>query len=196
MRASRVAIGVAVAGVIIAGTATPAIAARLPISSSVAKAAVTASAPGDIVGVRKAARDGLASWAITVRRADGSVVVGYVSRKSGVVFDWTVQQAPTEPVIDLDGADGGRTAAPVPPAPGDPLPTTATVDPASPIQPTTPPVTPTPAPVVPSPTPTSDVDDHANDSASDEVDDHQDDHADDHEDDHEDHDESGSSDDD
>ena len=192
MRASRIAAGATVAGVLLAGTATPALAARLPISSSVAKAAVTASAPGDIVGVRKAARDGLASWAITVRRADGSVVVGYVSRKSGVVFDWTVQQAPTEPVLDLDGADGGRTAAPVPPAPGDPLPPTATVDPASAIQPTTPAVTPTPAPVVPSPTPTSDVDDHADDSGSDDADDH----ADDHESDHEDHDESGSSDDD
>lgn len=101
---------VALAGVVLI-SAGPAQAARTVIPAETAQAKVTKKVPGDVVSVKRTKRDGFASWAVTVERADGSIVVGYVDRASGIIFDWTVQKAPGEPVIDLDGPAATLTPA-------------------------------------------------------------------------------------
>ena len=70
-----------------------------------ARATVLAAVPGKVLSVKKRTRSGFTAWAITVKRSDGSVVVGYVDVKSGIAFDWTVKAGPGEPTIDLDGSD-------------------------------------------------------------------------------------------
>jgi len=122
----------------------PAQAIRLPVASKTAQATVLKVVPGSLVKISRAKRDGFKAWAITVKRVDGSIVVGYVDRRSGHVFDWTVQQAPDEPVIDLDGPDKSRKPAPLPPAVGEPLPDDATVDSPTSRGVPTPPAPPTP----------------------------------------------------
>ena len=110
------------------GIAQPAQAARLPVTSTTALSKIQQEVPGLLTSLRKVKRDGFSAWAVTVKRSDGSVVVGYVDRKSGIVFDWTVQTAPDEPILDLDGPDRTRKPATPPPAIGEPLPPTAAVD--------------------------------------------------------------------
>ncbi len=149
------------------GLAQPAEAARLPVTSTKALRVVQEDVPGVSTSVRKVRRDGFLAWAVTITRSDGSVVVGYVDRRSGIVFDWTVQAAPNEPVLDLDGADKSRTPATPPPAVGEPLPSTAEVDqhrqPVAPTAPAAAATTPAPAPSEPTPAPSADhdSDDHA-----------------------------------
>ena len=70
-----------------------------------ARATVLTAVPGKVLSIKKKTRSGFTAWAITVKRSDGSVVVGYVDVKSGIAFDWTVKAAPGEPTIDLDGSD-------------------------------------------------------------------------------------------
>ncbi len=53
-----------------------------------AKAAVLKVAPGRVEGVSATKRGGYSAYAVKVVRADGSVVIGYVDRATGVVFDW------------------------------------------------------------------------------------------------------------
>ena len=110
------------------GVAQPAQAARLPVTSTTALTKIQQEVPGLLTSLRKVKRDGFYAWAVTIKRSDGSVVVGYVDRKSGIVFDWTVQTAPDEPILDLDGPDRSRKPATPPPAIGEPLPPTAAVD--------------------------------------------------------------------
>ena len=101
-----------------------------------ARATVLTAVPGKVLSIKKKTRSGFTAWAITVKRSDGSVVVGYVDVKSGIAFDWTVKAAPGEPTIDLDGSDS--VLAPAEPPEPVPTPTpTATATPTPSPSPTT-----------------------------------------------------------
>lgn len=102
------AVGIAVAGLSIA---VPAQATRVVVPAETAQTKVVKKVPGSVLSIARAKRDGFSAWAVTVKRKDGSIVVGYVDIKSGIIFDWTVQQGPGEPTIDLDGSGGGLTPA-------------------------------------------------------------------------------------
>lgn len=109
---ASILVGAAIVGAN-AATAAPAPAI---VPAATAQLKVVKKVPGEVLSVRRAKRDGFVSWAVTVQRRDGSIVVGYVDTKSGIIFDWTVQQSPGEPVVDLDGS--ARTLTPAaPPAP-------------------------------------------------------------------------------
>lgn len=173
--------GIAVLATVLAwlGVAQPAQAARLPVTSTTALGKIQQEVPGLLTSLRKVKRDGFYAWAVTIKRSDGSVVVGYVDRKSGIVFDWTVQTAPDEPILDLDGPDRTRKPATPPPAVGEPLPPTAAVDthpqpkPAVAAAATDQAAIPT-IPVAPASTPSTSADSHGDD------DDHDGDHDGDH----------------
>ncbi len=105
------ALGTALTGIAVTGMASPANAAG--IAATVAQSKVTKKVPGRVLSVKKTRRDGFISWAVTIQRRDGSIVVGYVDQSSGIVFDWTVQRGPGGPVVDIDGPDG--TLAPAKP---------------------------------------------------------------------------------
>ena len=64
------------------------------ISAATAKRLVLAEVPGTFVSVTKATRGGFPSFAVTVKRADGSTVTGYVDQADGVIHDWTQTAAP------------------------------------------------------------------------------------------------------
>lgn len=96
---------------------SPAQAVRTIVPAETAQAKVTRKVPGQVISVARTRRDGFRSWAVTVQRRDGSVVVGYVDIASGIIFDWTVQRRPGEPVVDLDGPAGGLTPAKPPASP-------------------------------------------------------------------------------
>jgi len=68
-------------------------AAPLLITKEQATAAVIAATGGTVQSVSSGNHSGVASFAVTVARTDGSVVTGYVDKGSGVVFDWTVEKA-------------------------------------------------------------------------------------------------------
>ena len=48
-----------------------------------------------VLGVAKATRGGLQTWAVRIERSNGEVLTGYVDRASGVVMDWVVNSGPT-----------------------------------------------------------------------------------------------------
>ncbi len=89
----------------------PVPAAQAAVIADAAQTKVTKKVPGKVLSVKKARRDGFTSWAVTVQRRDGSIVVGYVDVRSGIIFDWTVQRGPGGPVVDLDGPGGTLTPA-------------------------------------------------------------------------------------
>ena len=64
------------------------------ISAATAKRLVLAEVPGTFVSVAKATRGEFPSFAVTVKRADGSTVTGYVDQTDGVIHDWTQTAAP------------------------------------------------------------------------------------------------------
>ena len=82
-----------------ASSATPEATAPSARSISADKAVsivLNATNGGVVQSAQSTTHAGFDSWAITVKRADGSVVIGYVDRATGVAFDWVVkQQAPT-----------------------------------------------------------------------------------------------------
>ena len=66
------------------------------VSSERARAIVLAEGKGvAVVGVSKATRGGLQTWAVRIERSNGEVLTGYVDRASGVVVDWVVNSGPT-----------------------------------------------------------------------------------------------------
>ena len=77
----------------------------IKITSKAAQVKVLRKVRGEVLGITPSKRDGFTSWAVKVKRADGSIVTGYVDARSGIIFDWTVQEGPGEPVVDLDGPD-------------------------------------------------------------------------------------------
>jgi hypothetical protein len=72
------------------------------ISEATAKSLVLAEVPGTLVSVAKATRGGFPSYAVTVKRADGSTVTGYVDQADGVIHDWTQTAAPAPAYNDDD----------------------------------------------------------------------------------------------
>ena len=128
-------LGVGLVGALLFGGATPALAARTVVPAKGAEAKVTKKVPGTVLSTVRTTRDGFRAWAVRVKRGDGSIVVGFVDIASGIIFDWTVQAGPGDPVVDLDGPD--KTLEPArPPAAapadvsGDPVDPGTVADPA------------------------------------------------------------------
>ena len=92
----RVAAAAAAATVMLASALASgsALAAQDSVPAKAARATVVAKAPGQVTSVRLARRQGFTAWAVTVQRNDGSVVVGYVDARSGIIFDWAVLRPP------------------------------------------------------------------------------------------------------
>jgi len=65
-------------------------------SASDAAAIVLAATGGRATDAKQVTHGGYNAWAITVSRADGSVVKGFVEATSGVIFDWSVVSGPTQ----------------------------------------------------------------------------------------------------
>lgn len=66
------------------------------VSSDRARAIVLDEGKGvAVLGVSKATRGGLQTWAVRIERSNGEVLTGYVDRGSGVVVDWVVNSGPT-----------------------------------------------------------------------------------------------------
>jgi hypothetical protein len=100
-------------------TSTP----RPGISQAAARAAVLKVAGGRVTSVASTRHGGYSAYAVKVTRNDGSVVIGYVDRTSGVVFDWLkVSGAPASPAAEPSSAEPSPTASqqsedPKPPSP-------------------------------------------------------------------------------
>ena len=135
-------VGVGLAGVLLFGGASPAFAARTVVPAKGAEAKVTKKVPGTVLSTVRITRDGFKAWAVKVKRSDGSIVVGFVDIASGIIFDWTVQAGPGDPVVDLDGPDKALEPAKPP----------AALPPASPDDPGAVPDPADDAPVAPAPT--------------------------------------------
>ncbi len=76
--------------------ATPATPAAREITATDAAATVLAASGGKATHAKQVTHGGYNAWAITVSRADGSVVKGFVEVTSGVIFDWSVVSGPTQ----------------------------------------------------------------------------------------------------
>jgi hypothetical protein len=49
---------------------------------------------------------------VTVARADGSVIIGYVDKSSGIVYDWVVKKSPDvtpTPAASAQAPSGGES---------------------------------------------------------------------------------------
>jgi len=94
-----------------ASSATPEATAPSTRSISADKAVsivLNATNGGVVQSAQSTTHAGFDSWAITVKRADGSIVIGYVDRATGVAFDWVVKQeapAPTPTPSQSSGYD-------------------------------------------------------------------------------------------
>ena len=94
-----------------ASSATPEATAPSARSISADKAVsivLNATKGGVVQSAQSTTHAGFDSWAITVKRADGSIVIGYVDRATGVAFDWVVKQeapAPTPTPSQSSGYD-------------------------------------------------------------------------------------------
>jgi hypothetical protein len=87
-------------------TSTP----RPGISQAAARAAVLKVAGGRASSVTATHHGGYSAYAVRVTRNDGSVVIGYVDRTSGVVFDWLKLSGPTNgPVAEPSSAEPSPT---------------------------------------------------------------------------------------
>ena len=57
--------------------------------------AVVNATEGTVTSIEIVTRNGIESFAVTVKRTDGSVVTGYVDRSTGDIYEWVVvQKAP------------------------------------------------------------------------------------------------------
>ena len=74
-----------------------------------AKGIVLAQVSGDVVSATATERGGYQAIAVTVQRADGSRVTGYVETSSGVVFDWVQTQAPAPAAAAAKPAAGNSS---------------------------------------------------------------------------------------
>lgn len=76
------------------------------ISADEARSLVLAEGKGvAVLGVSKATRGGLQTWAVRIERSNGEVLTGYVDRASGVVVDWVVNSGPTPAPQSTQNAD-------------------------------------------------------------------------------------------
>jgi hypothetical protein len=70
-----------------------------------AKKAVLNAAPGKVTEIDALTRDGVPTFAVTVKRTDGSIITGYVDRSSGDVYEWIVNQAAPAPITSYEDDD-------------------------------------------------------------------------------------------
>jgi len=75
------------------------------ITALQARSAVLAQAGGTVVSTTEVTHNGYESFAVKLNLSDGSTAIGYVDKKSGVVFDWDVVGAPA-----TSGTSGGSGA--------------------------------------------------------------------------------------
>ena len=78
------------------------------ISSDTARAKVLKEVKGTVLSIADATRQGYNSFAVKVQAADGSVVVGFVDKATGVIFDWEVVSKATSPAGS--GASGSKSS--------------------------------------------------------------------------------------
>ncbi len=79
--------------------------AQAGVTTAQARSLVLQQVAGTVLGVNGTERGGYDAVAVRVQRADGSVVIGYVDRASGVVFDWKQVSGPSTPAAQSDDDD-------------------------------------------------------------------------------------------
>lgn len=75
------------------------------ISRADAQSIVLAATKGKVTSVEKVTRAGLAAFAVTVERSDGSVITGYVDEATGTAFDWVVNKEAPAPAATYNDDD-------------------------------------------------------------------------------------------
>lgn len=85
-------------------TAT-AVATSATISRADAQSIVLAATKGKVTSVQKVTRSGLAAFAVTVERSDGSVITGYVDVATGTAFDWVINKKAPAPAATYNDDD-------------------------------------------------------------------------------------------
>lgn len=68
------------------------------INRNFATKAVVNATNGKVTQVESMKHNGVDSFAVTVKRTDGSVITGYVDRSSGDIYEWVVVKAAPAPV--------------------------------------------------------------------------------------------------
>ena len=81
------------------GKSTPATTAATSatISRADAQSIVLGATKGKVTSVENVTRAGLAAFAVTVERSDGSVITGYVDAATGTAFDWVINKKAPAP---------------------------------------------------------------------------------------------------
>ena len=69
------------------------------VTREFATKAVVNATEGTVTSVEIVTRNGIDSFAVTVNRADGSVVTGYVDRSTGDIYEWVVVKAAPAPTL-------------------------------------------------------------------------------------------------
>lgn len=75
------------------------------ISRADAQSVVLAATKGKVTSVQKVTRSGLAAFAVTVERSDGSVITGYVDAATGTAFDWVINKKAPAPAATYNDDD-------------------------------------------------------------------------------------------
>ena len=75
------------------------------ISRADAQSIVLAATKGKVTSVQKVTRSGLAAFAVTVERSDGSVITGYVDAATGTAFDWVINKKAAAPAATYNDDD-------------------------------------------------------------------------------------------
>lgn len=84
---------------------TTTVAQSANISRADAQSIVLAATKGTVTSVEKVTRAGLAAFAVTVERSDGSIITGYVDTATGTAFDWVVNKKAPAPAATYNDDD-------------------------------------------------------------------------------------------
>lgn len=76
-----------------------------PITVDQARSAAVMAADGSVLGTQRVQHAGYDSYAVQIKRVDGSIVTGYVEASTGVVYDWVVDQAAPAPQAAYEDDD-------------------------------------------------------------------------------------------
>ena len=76
-----------------------------PITANQARSAAVKAADGNVLGTQRVQHAGYDAYAVQIKRADGSIVTGYVEASTGVVYDWVVNQAAPAPQAAYEDDD-------------------------------------------------------------------------------------------
>lgn len=76
-----------------------------PITADQARSAAVKAADGEVLGTERVEHAGYDAYAVQIKRADGSIVTGYVEASTGVVYDWVVDQAAPAPQATYEDDD-------------------------------------------------------------------------------------------